>query len=76
MLKRLPLFCEKCGLLLETPADLVCAHVIDGDPTAGWYPACRPCNEADKTRPARSATCAPDLWPAETAEFFHRDTRP
>jgi hypothetical protein len=48
MLSRLPLSCAGCGRLLETPAVLVCAHNEDGNPSAGWHPACRSCNELEK----------------------------
>ena len=28
--------------------DWVAAHVVDGDPSAGWLPSCRSCNERAK----------------------------
>lgn len=37
-----------CGTILEPAGPWVAAHVIDGDPTAGWIAACRSCNELAK----------------------------
>jgi hypothetical protein len=39
-----------CGRVLATPEDLVAAHRVDGDPSAGWMAACRSCNERAKQR--------------------------
>ena len=39
-----------CGLTLTADSPWVAAHVIDGDPTAGWIASCRSCNEQAKTR--------------------------
>lgn len=51
LIAQLPLPCAYgCGRTLTTPADMVAAHVIDGDPHAGWMPACRSCNERAKRR--------------------------
>jgi len=46
-----------CGTLV-TRVSYVAAHVIDGDPSAGYVAACRSCNERAKggLRPARGAT--------------------
>lgn len=55
-----------CGRMLERDSDWVAAHVVDGDPDAGWVAACRRCNELAKRgrvqgprhpgRPARDMT--------------------
>ena len=39
-----------CGTVLRSAAEMVAAHVVDGDPTAGWVAACRSCNEHAKRR--------------------------
>ena len=39
-----------CGRILEPDSDWVAAHVIDGDPGAGWLASCRSCNEQAKHR--------------------------
>lgn len=39
-----------CGTIL-TAATFVAAHVIDGDPSAGWIASCRSCNERMKATP-------------------------
>ena len=39
-----------CGTILRSAAEMVAAHVVDGDPTAGWVAACRSCNERAKPR--------------------------
>jgi len=39
-----------CGTVLRSAAEMVAAHVVDGDPTAGWVAACRFCNERAKRR--------------------------
>lgn len=49
MVEALPTPCGYgCGRLLTEPSELVAAHVRDGDPTAGWLPSCRSCNEYAK----------------------------
>lgn len=40
-----------CGVMLTTSAQLVAAHVVDGDPTEGYLPSCRGCNERAKRLP-------------------------
>ena len=46
LLRSLPARCGYgCGTVIETPAQLVAAHVIDGDPSAGWMPSCALCNQ-------------------------------
>jgi hypothetical protein len=48
---RLPDLCGYgCGTWLEPAADWVAAHLVDGDPSAGWIAACRRCNERAKAR--------------------------
>ena len=42
-----------CGVTLEPDGVWVAAHVVDGDPTAGWLAACRTCNERAKARARR-----------------------
>lgn len=39
-----------CGTTLHPDSDWVAAHIIDGDPTAGWVASCRSCNERAKRR--------------------------
>lgn len=39
-----------CGTTLTPDGPWVAAHVIDGDPTAGWIASCRSCNERAKVR--------------------------
>jgi hypothetical protein len=39
-----------CGAIIVAASDLVAAHVVDGDPSAGWQAACRSCNERAKRR--------------------------
>ena len=39
-----------CGTVIITASDLVAAHVVDGDPSAGWQASCRSCNERAKGR--------------------------
>lgn len=39
-----------CGRMLHRDGDWVAAHVVDGDPSAGWVAACRSCNERAKHR--------------------------
>jgi hypothetical protein len=46
----LPAACAYCHELVLTPEDLAAAHVIDGNPIAGWQPAHRICNQGAKTR--------------------------
>lgn len=38
-----------CGTRV-TNQTMVAAHVVDGDPSAGWLAACRSCNERAKRR--------------------------
>jgi len=37
-----------CGAWLTPSGDWVAAHVVDGDPSAGWVASCRSCNERAK----------------------------
>ena len=37
-------------MVIVAASDLVAAHVVDGDPTAGWQASCRSCNERAKGR--------------------------
>ena len=37
-----------CGRVLQPDGDWVAAHVVDGDPAAGWIAACPVCNERAK----------------------------
>ena len=37
-----------CGRILQPDGDWVAAHVVDGDPEAGWIAACPLCNERAK----------------------------
>jgi hypothetical protein len=37
-----------CGRMLALNGDWVAAHVVDGDPAAGWIAACQSCNERAK----------------------------
>ena len=39
-----------CGAVIVAASDLVAAHVVDGDPSAGWQASCRSCNERAKGR--------------------------
>lgn len=39
-----------CGTTLDATT-MVAAHIIDGDPDAGWIPSCRSCNERAKVHP-------------------------
>lgn len=39
-----------CGTQLTPDGPWVAAHIIDGDPNAGWIASCRPCNEQAKAR--------------------------
>ena len=39
-----------CGAVIVAASDLVAAHVVDGDPSAGWQVSCRSCNERAKRR--------------------------
>lgn len=38
-----------CGQVLEPGSSWVAAHLVDGDPSAGWIASCRSCNELAKT---------------------------
>lgn len=50
--RTLPAFCGYgCGAWLEPSDRWVAAHVVDGDPTAGYLVACPSCNERAKRRP-------------------------
>lgn len=44
-----------CGLILSPTGAWVAAHVIDGDPDAGWIASCRSCNERAKTGGGRES---------------------
>ena len=46
----------RCGTVLRSAAEMVAAHVVDGDPSAGWIAACRSCNERAKRRGWGSAS--------------------
>ena len=37
-----------CGRILRPDGAWVAAHVVDGDPSAGYVAACPPCNERAK----------------------------
>ena len=37
-----------CGAMFWPDGDWVAAHVVDGDPDAGWLVSCRSCNERAK----------------------------
>jgi len=50
-----PCACE-CGAVLDAGSDWVAAHVVDGDPSAGWAAMCRPGNERMKRRGWRSTS--------------------
>jgi len=50
LVNSLPLDCAYCGGIITTPDHLVAAHVIDGNPTAGWMPSHPLCNERAKRR--------------------------
>lgn len=52
LLSRLPTPCAYCGHTIRTPAELVAAHVVDGQPAYGWQPAHPACNEQAKRRKA------------------------
>ena len=54
----LPRFCAYgCGTWLTVGGRWVAAHVVDGDPSAGWVVACGPCNERAK----RTGSARPDV---------------
>lgn len=44
----LPAPCGYCGRTLTPGMAWVAAHVVDGDPSAGWVVACPACNERAK----------------------------
>ena len=47
----LPGYCGYgCGTWLMPEGDWAAAHVVDGDPSAGWVASCRSCNERAKVR--------------------------
>lgn len=46
----LPAPCAYCGRILTSDDRWCAAHVIDGDPGAGWQHACPACNERAKVR--------------------------
>jgi len=49
----LPCWCAYgCGTWLTSSSRWVAAHVIDGDPAAGYVVACSACNERAKRRTA------------------------
>jgi hypothetical protein len=51
LLSLLPTPCAYgCGAIIVAASDLVAAHVIDGDQTAGWQASCRSCTERAKRR--------------------------
>ena len=51
LLTLLPVPCAYgCGAVIVAASDLVAAHVVDGDPSAGWQASCRSCNERAKRR--------------------------
>jgi hypothetical protein len=39
-----------CGTVLDVASDWVAAHLVDGDPSAGWMAMCRSGNERMKRR--------------------------
>ena len=39
-----------CGRVLTADGDWVAAHVVDGDPGAGWVAACPSCNAKARRR--------------------------
>lgn len=41
-----------CGTVLHPDDTWVAAHVVDGDPTAGWMVSCVRCNQRASRRPA------------------------
>jgi hypothetical protein len=48
----LPAMCGYgCGTWLTAGGPWVAAHVVDGDPTAGYLVSCQPCNERAKRSP-------------------------
>ena len=49
LLTLLPVPCAYgCGAVIVAASDLVAAHVVDGDASAGWQASCRSCNERAK----------------------------
>jgi hypothetical protein len=56
----LPAPCAYCGATLTADRPWVAAHVVDGDPSAGWTVSCPGCNQAAKRRPD-SARPAPSI---------------
>ncbi len=51
LLTTLPTPCAYgCGKVLRSAAEMVAAHVVDGQPEHGWMAACRSCNERAKHR--------------------------
>lgn len=49
--RELPGYCGYgCGTTLMPDDNWVAAHVVDGDPSAGWLASCRSCNERAKRR--------------------------
>ncbi len=49
-----------CGAVLDAGSDWVAAHIVDGDPSAGWAAMCRSGNERMKRREWGSASDGDD----------------
>jgi DNA-directed RNA polymerase subunit N (RpoN/RPB10) len=47
----LPSRCAYCGETITSADELAAAHIIDGDPTAGWQPSHPRCNNGAKHQP-------------------------
>lgn len=54
----LPAPCGYCGVVIRPWEAWVAAHVVDGDPSAGWVVSHGPCNERAKGRPGRAIAMA------------------
>ena len=68
LLATLPTPCAYgCGIVLRSAAEMVAAHVVDGNASAGWVASCRSCNERAKRRgwggiPEGSAAASTRDW--------------
>src|SRR6185369_12221439 len=76
----LPRFCAYgCGTWLTAASSWVAAHVVDGDPSAGWAVACGPCNERAKrtgSQPVAAIRTGSSSQPVETGDRVQTEKRP
>lgn len=73
----LPAPCGYCGRVIVPSSRWVAAHVVDGDPSAGWMVAHPDCNERAKGRTGGGGGCrenAGDARTPATSAFYPYNT--